>query len=218
MIYDINNKNITRTDTVLGTEVYYIDDFYKYPDMLLERIEAEPIKMWKPHLNPNGYNGQMFLDGRHLYKDDKFQEVTDFLTTITKQKVEGPKEIFTNVFQMNPDPFNDYKNNYWMPHLDEGYNCIIYLNNIPPHAGTNIYKSHNDPDMFNEQEHEQPWRPKHKWELETVITAKFNRCVLFDGKKLLHGMAVTDDTFFNITRLNQVVFFNDPSVVKNRDA
>ena len=154
--------------------------------------------MWKPHLNPNEYNGRMFMDGRHLFKDDKFKEVTDFLTTITKQEVEGPREIFTNVFQMNPDPFNDYENNYWMPHLDEGYNGIIYLNNIPPHAGTNIYKSHNDMDAFNVQEHEEPWRPKNKWELETVITAKFNRCVLFDGKKLLHGMSVVDDTFVNI--------------------
>ena len=215
MIYEINNKTITRQDTVLGTSVYYIDDFYKNPDLLLERLEYEPVKKWKPHLNPNGHNGQKFFDGRHLYKDENFKSVTDFLTTITKQEVEGPTEIFTNIFQMNPDSFNDFENNYWMPHLDEGYNAIIYLNQLPPHNGTNIYASHEDQEAFDVQEHEEPWRPKSKWDHIYTITAKFNRLVLFDGKKLFHGMAVDDDMFVHNTRLNQVVFFNDPSNIKN---
>ena len=217
MIYDINNKSITRTDNVLGTEVYYIDDFYANPHLVLERINSEPLQQWKPHLNPNGYNGNMFFDGRHLFKDDGFKQVTDFLSTITKQEVEGPREIFTNVFQMAPSPFNDYENNFWMPHLDEGYNAIIYLNDIPPHSGTNIYAQHNDPEAFEQQEHEEPWRPKSKWDHIYTVVAKFNRCVMFDGKKLFHGMAIDDDTFMNTTRLNQVIFFNDPLYVKNRN-
>jgi hypothetical protein len=56
-------------------------------------------------------------------------------------------------------------------------------------------------------EHEQPWRPKDRYRILKTLNCGFNKLVMFDAKKFLHGMAIEDETFFNQRRINIAVFF-----------
>ena len=98
--------------------------------------------------------------------------------------------------------WNDYKNCYWWPHTDNGYNGIVYFNND---CGTNLYE-----DLgwdINVSEHEEPWRPKAYYDLIKTIKPKYNRMVLFDGM-IPHAMDICNNKFFaKEYRKNQAFFF-----------
>ena len=105
--------------------------------------------------------------------------------------------------------FNDYKNNYWWPHLDRGYNAIVYLNTNDYVSGTNLYENLNlDEEPLNCPEHFTPWRNKNNFRLVKTLMPRYNRLVLFDGLKFHHGMNICNDDYFHESyRFNQVFFF-----------
>ena len=54
------------------------------------------------------------------------------------------------------------------------------------------------------------WRPKDRYYLLKTFKSVYNRCVLFDGKKLPHGMNISNNLYFDESyRFNQVFFFKD---------
>jgi hypothetical protein len=67
----------------------------------------------------------------------------------------------------------------------------------------------------SENEHYRPWTSKSDWKILFSFKAKYNRIVIFDGKKYKHGMDISDDRFFGDTlenakfRINQVLFFQE---------
>lgn len=206
MIFDINNSDVS-IQNFHGSKIYIIEDFYKYPDKVFDFINQHPLRYWKESDRPS-YNKILFYDRRHDIISDDFVSVTKFLESTCNQKTEFKNRIFTNTIKFKNHKFNDYKNNYWRPHVDEGYNAIIYFNTFEC-DGTNLYKPLSGVDSNVYPEHYKPWVKKTDWEVLKTFTSCYNKLVMFDGKKFHHGMSINDNSFFDKTlRFNQVVFFN----------
>lgn len=208
-MFEINNKNYT-TYEVNGTVVYEIKDFYKHPDKVVEFISN-----LQPYYHKGGerhsFNGIAFKDMRHVCQAKGMDSVSKFLSEVCNQKpLNKPHTLSTNVFKLKDKKFNNYADNYWWPHIDNGYTALIYLNTFS-YPGTNLYSALKTPD-YNQGEHFKPWQPKSDWKVEKTIQAEFNKLVLFDGLNNPHAMVIDSDLFYNKTRLNQVIFFEHESL------
>jgi hypothetical protein len=202
-IFEFNNDNLV-VEEFRGSPIYVIDNFYKDPETVLQFIESQQAILWKNWEQPS-HNGDKFYDYRHNIIDERFLSVTSYLEKLCGQSCSEPKKIITNKISFNDYEFNDYFNNFWAPHQDMGYNGIIYFNKEDTY--TNLYSRISD-DSWCGPEHFTPWRPKSLYKIEKKLQGKFNRCILFDGAKFLHGMDISNDHFFkNNFRFNQVMFF-----------
>lgn len=202
-IFDFDSTHLT-IEYFNGSPIYTFDNFYKDPTAVIDFIDSHEPILWK-NWETQTYNGIFFKDLRHNIVDDRFGIVTDFLSGVCNQRVGEPTKIVTNKITFKHFEFNDYFNNYWGPHRDMGYNGIIYLNK--QETFTNLYTCVEE-DEWQVPEHAAPWRSKSKYKVEKQLTGKFNRLILFDGAKFLHGMSIDNDEFFRDNyRFNQVVFF-----------
>jgi hypothetical protein len=199
-LFDINLDDI-KIEVFQDSIIYTIDNFYKHPLSVLDLIESNKPKLWKSWQTPS-YNGSYFEDYRHDFVDTRFNTVTSALKNLCGQSASEPTSITTNKIKFNDYYFNDYFNHYWAPHNDLGYTGIVYFDS----SGTNLYERIEE-DTFVENEHVAPWRSKLKYKKIKTLEAKFNRLVLFDGYKFLHGMDIDSDVFFKKYRLNQAIFF-----------
>lgn len=206
-MFNINDKEefIVNKEVV---RVYY--NFYTDPSVILEQILNCKLSY---HKNDSlTYNGKYFYDLRHTGYFYKLNEIVKYFEKLTGQKLRHPENnIFTNFQRWIPDNFNDYKNNYWWPHYDEGHTLLIYLNHDNEKNGLNLYADSNyTKKQFNNfHEHLKPWHDKKNYQLLRHIKTPFNTAVLFNAKKLLHGCAVNDLTYVDKHRLSQVMFFVD---------
>lgn len=202
-LFEVNDLSNIKCEIFEGSKIYTMDNFYKYPDEILEflLVHSSP-NLWKVEEQPS-YNGKYFLDKRHNFYVSGFENIDTQLAKICGQTIQYPGKVVTNCTQFIDRSFNDYTNNYWAPHLDLGYNALIYFTS----SGTNLYESiEDDPETM--PEHYAPWRAKSKYRIIKTLEAEYNRLVMFDGARFLHGMNITDDTYFNRQRVNQAIFFN----------
>jgi hypothetical protein len=220
-IWEINNLSSMKHETFEGTHVWYMDDFYKYPDLVFEEITSNTPPLWKTY-EKNTFNSIYFEDRRHLILieelDDVYIKLGRLIDSVDPGR--GATDDFgyltTNHTLFYKDEkslkFNDYKSNWWWPHIDGGYNGICYLNkNANNEIGTNLYRRlKEDPEYNDVPEHRRPWIPFEYWKRVAAFRAKFNRFVLFDGREYFHGMNIEDDRYFHEFRVNQVFFFKDP--------
>jgi len=202
-IFEINNKQYTEF-FVNNTIVYEIKDFYKYPDKILEFISHIQPFLHKENSSPS-FNKIAFKDMRHRCQVKGMKDVNKFLSNICKQFPHDEYSLCTNVFKLLDKKFNQYEQNYWWPHIDDGYTALVYLNSFS-YPGTNLYTPLKQPD-YNQGEHFKPWQPKSNWKVEYTLEAEFNKLVMFDGLNNPHAMVINSDLFYNKTRLNQVTFF-----------
>jgi hypothetical protein len=209
-LFEFNNIEKIDIETIDGSNIYTIDNFFKDPDLILEYLLATPPFIHKGNEHPS-FNTVHFFEGRHIINDPQIGVMQKTLMSICGGTALQSNQICSNVASFNDPVFNDYKNNYWWPHTDFGYNCLIYMNKFET-DGTNIYEevSPEDRKYLRENkinEHQAPWRSKKFFNIIKTIPAKYNRLVMFDGKKFLHNMAINDDTFFHQYRLNLALFF-----------
>jgi len=204
-IFEINYDSEIQMTVSNGSHFYFIDNFYKYPNKVVEFAIKNKPTLWKKEHKT--YNGVHFEDYRHIIETKDIDEVFSYVSGICNKKPVHPV-FLTNLTRFKRNEFNDYKNNYWWPHLDIGHTAIIYLDAFES-GGTNIYDVIDDDyNMKYEHEHICPWRSKKYWKLKDTIKSKFNRLVLFNASKLYHGANIDDETFFDdALRLNQVMFF-----------
>jgi hypothetical protein len=203
-IFETNDLKNIEVETFCGSKIYKIDNFYKYPDAVLSVLFEQKIpELWKKDEVPS-YNGIHFADYRHRFDVENFATTGNQLGELCGQKSRSPATIKTNCIKFFDKEFNNYKNCYWAPHTDVGYNAIIYLNTID--TATNFYEKVEE-DILDMPEHYAPWRPKNKYRIVKQLQGKFNRLIMFDGAKFLHGMDISTDDFFKIHRINQVLFF-----------
>ena len=201
-MFEINQKLHIIEEKFEDSTFLLIDNIFKHPHLIVDWLKHnEPKNLWKYDQEPS-YNGKYFVDKRHNiqhYSLDKFFLLIESLTNRTLRD----REVYSNYIIFKDKNFNDYKNNYWFPHVDFGYNAIVYLNEFDC-DGTNIY--YNDTcDTYMGPEHFESWRPKNLYRLKYTSKATFNRLFIFDGE-LPHGMAINTDAFFVTHRLNLVTF------------
>ena len=211
-MFEINNKNFIQYE-INGTTVYEIQDFYKYPDKIVDFISNILPRFHKEDQYPS-LNGYAFEDLRHSCQVIGMREVSSFLSNICKQRNDNENTLSTNMFKFLDKNFNRYNDNYWWPHIDFGYTALIYLNSFS-YPGTNLYTSLVG-ESHGGNEHLTPWQPKSNYKLEKTLYAKYNKLVLFDGLVNSHSMAITDDRFYDNYRLNQVLFFKKEKIHKSK--
>ena len=227
-IWEINNISNIHEEDFEDSKVYWMDDFYKYPDLVFEYITRESPPLWKWGADWEDFedskNTKYFEDRRWDGLDAEGIEVpNDALSKVFNQTTKTRKSVVTNHTRFFIDEksrkYNDYKNNYWWPHTDTGYNALVYLNKSEDGTsyGTNLYRLCDDFWETREgHEHGNPWTSKHTGECTRIASfkSKYNRLVAFDGYRYQHGMAIEDDRWFHETRVNQVMFFDDPEDLK----
>jgi hypothetical protein len=210
--YDLNEEAIVIREPFLGSNLYYIDDFYKNPDAIVDILNKTPSYLHHPDpsITHGSLNGIYFEDRRHKFECEEVLKVYDHLSSICGRAYhpQNKRLVITNQSKFFKNDFNNFKDNYWYPHCDIGYNGLVYLNKCDNTCGTNLYRN-----IHREEataEHIDPWRPKRNWELLTTLKPTYNRCILFDGVKFPHGMHIPNDRYFGEEyRLNQVFFFVD---------
>lgn len=209
-IFEINDLDDIQEIELYGSKLYIKDNFYKYPNLVLNFIELHQSEIWKKYETPS-YNTIHFEERRHHFDVHSLNEISSKLSNIVKQPAVIPYKFATNYIRFIDRKFNDFQNNYWWPHLDSGYTAIIYFDNFGEEIpGTNLYKKVKPYNFQDYPEHYCPWINKEKFEVIHSFKSKFNRLVMFDGNKFLHNMAIEDDRFFyNIFRKNQVIFFTE---------
>jgi|SRR6056300_255881 hypothetical protein len=217
-VFDLNNSHEIVVETFMDSNIYYIDNFYKNPNVVLEFLKDNPASVHVPPSNRGieSFNGKKFYDLRHKMIINEIESVYSYLSGICGQKPKyNHRLLMTNKTKFFVNTFNDYENNYWYPHKDYGYTALIYLNKNDDECGTNLYESV-IPDLDNQLgEHLTPWRNKGYWSVVKTLKPKYNRCVIFDGLKFNHGMRISDDRYFgNEYRLNQVFFFEKKPINK----
>ena len=209
-MFELSDNLYINTEIFQGSKIFTIDNFYKYPDEISNYLFKEPAPLHKEYDIPT-YNNVLFEDRRLRIYDVRLKPVVDFLSKLSSQKP-LMYHISTNQTRFYNDEFNDYNNCIWWPHIDEGYNGIVYFNKNDNECGTNLYSQITDADEMTAYntitEHSAPWRQKEKYEMIKILEPKFNRLILFDGFKYPHGMNIVNDRYFSDEyRCNQVFFF-----------
>lgn len=208
-IFSFNKENSITIEVIDNSTVYYIDNFYENPDQVLNLFLTNKPDFHKRN-DTCTYNGIYFEDKRHRIKNEEIVEIYEYLGKFIKQVPCDHSNIaITNCTRFKDVEFNDYESNYWWPHVDSGYNAILYLNKGDSSNGTNLYQNLNptkEPPRC--PEHHAPWRNKINYKLIKSLKPRYNRMILFDGLKFYHGMNIADRRYFHDEyRMNQVFFF-----------
>jgi len=200
---------------------YIIDDFYLDPDGVNEYIDEKcTYELFKGDMKGT-LNGIKFSDKRHFGKVNGLDLAANAIKRVcgASKFKNDPSQILTNTFQMHDKEWNNWKDNWWWPHLDHGWTCLIYMNKEPC-EGTNLYhkpgfakKMGLVTGMDNvirkgteaNAEHVDPWVSKDKWNMVHTMESKYNRAVIFPSR-IYHGQNIASDRWFTEVRRNQVIF------------
>ena len=208
-MFEIRKDIEVKEEIFNGSKIFTIDNFYEDPDAILDYALNPLPPLWKMEDQPS-YNNVYFEDRHSEIFCKEVEPVFYSLQSLCKQDFNNFGEFEANVSRFKKDSFNDYKNCYWIPHNDIGYGAIVYLNKDDTKSGTNFYECldpENEPPE-DITEHQDPWRSKEKYKVIKHIEPKYNRMVLYDGMRFLHGMNICNDDYFGEEyRVNQVYFF-----------
>ena len=212
--FEFGAWNIT-TEELMGSKIIIIENYFKHPD-LIRNLAINPLpELWRADLEGT-MNGVHYMDRRSQLKlvgknDEQFSKHYDYLGQLINQRAglhSQNKSFVSNVTRFLKTSFNNIDDNYWWPHRDRGYNAIISLNNEfdGEYSGTVLYhpkgKQPKAPESTN------PWVSKSEYTILKHLKAKYNRCVMFDGKIFPHAMHIDNYDFFsNFYRVNTVLFF-----------
>jgi hypothetical protein len=205
-MFKFNSNPKIETGVVDNKPFFIVDNFFEDPYSIREFIiKNEPNNLWKENQLPT-YNGKFFIDKRLTIYHESVYKFNKFVSSLCGQAPIEPNMFHTNMTTFVDRSFNEYQTKFWWPHIDLGYNALIYLD-LQNTSGTNVYKKVLD-DNTPPIEHFHTWKNKENFELIHTFESKFNRLVLFDGTTF-HGMAVDSDTFFKIPRINIVSFYQN---------
>ena len=192
-MWDLNIDTSVTITKLKGSKIYTIDNVFAKPKQL-ERFlfsrQTAPVESEAPF----ELNGLDFVD--------KAAPMVWLASNLCKQQPSFYGSFKTNCDLWITGDYNNWKDNYWFPHVDHGYNCIIYFNENDYTNGTNLYDpSLKDEEWFKTMMQEvpvgtQPWIPKRKVKLLKTLRPKYNRMVLFDGAKFPHSPAIVNDKYF----------------------
>ena len=199
-----------------GSKIYIVDDILDKPNRVARFLFSRQTAALQGA--PWEDNSKIFFKGRYVDFADTACPVIWLAQKLCKQTIDFRGGFKTNVEAWVDVGENDYENNYWFPHLDNGYTCLVYLNdNDDELNGTNLY----DPSLKEEEWFKScmekvprgfnPWVSKKKVKLLEHIPSKYNRMVLFDGNKFPHGTAVNNKQYFLDLNVNPRLFRSNVS-------
>ena len=206
-MFELNDNFVIQKEEFSKSFIYIIDNFYKNPEQIHDYLFENKAPLHKIEEVPTCNN--VYFEDRRLFKDDeRLIPVINFLSELVSQKP-LTYELLTNQTKFYIDDFNDYKNCYWWPHVDGGYNGIVYFNKNENECGTNLYSEITESELIYDDinEHYAPWRQKENYKMIKSLPPKYNRLVLFDGYKFPHGMNIINDRYFSEEYRNNQVFF-----------
>ncbi len=214
-MFELNKNLNVRTEKVYDCnfqrldDVHIVDNFYSDPDEIVKFFLDQNAPLHKGA--EDGLNGVSFEDRRFTAGTNLSYPAYEFLQNIHGQVPENHGAVSTNQTRFFKQEFNNYKDNYWWPHTDEGYTAIVYLNKNDYVNGTNLYEQLVAVDQ-DATEHQEPWKPKVYYNCLKHIEPAYNRLVLFNGL-CYHGMNICNDRYFDDEyRLNQVFFFKNGTI------
>ena len=199
-MFELNKNLEVKEESLMGSKIFTIDNFYKNPEEVADYLFNREVPLWKIEESPS-YNTLYFNERRLIQQDDRLEEVYKFLSDLCGMIYPNVPTIFTNMSRFSRNDFNDYENCFWWPHLDDGYNGIVYFNKDEEDSGTNLY----DPEVMDDEEweykskapeHYLSWRLKEKYSVLKSFKSKYNSLVFFDGSKFPHSMNIVNDRFF----------------------
>jgi len=205
---------------LVGTKAFQIDNFYDDAGFIMDMILSGPPNQT---VTNHPLNGDEFFDLRHHREEPTLKKYSDQLAGLIDGEYvayteNGVDVLDTNFMRWKKSDFNNYEENYWFPHIDASWVCLVYLNEGETN-GTNIYEDkHGSIYKYGHgltEAERHPWKPKADFEIIDYLAPKFNRGFLFEASKIPHGAAVNDETFFyseeqkdyHKHRLNQALFF-----------
>ena len=238
--HDIKS-NLRKVPLPNGGFYYVMDEFYKYPDLVVEEIKkgnAATFKIREILDDEISYNDRFFKDhrGEGMFKG-LYQLNRDLGKLVKQPPINEECEdkyklgfMYTNHATIYNHPFNELDDCYWYPHIDSGWNGIVYLNkNDSGKNGTNIYSIRRNKRrivdrIINSHEHNYPWIPKNQLDLLDYIPSKYNSFAFYNGVKYFHGMNIGDDQYvcnmgeeLEEERINQVFFLHDELAVRRNN-
>ena len=203
----INNELVIHKELILGRPVFTVDNFLLDPDTFHDLCFSEVGELHKPDC-PNTLNGVYFYDRRKLVYGELVGQADALVKVLTHQ--DPCHDYFnTNELLLFDESYNNPQDNWWWPHIDDGYNMIIYMNKDGDDCGTNLY--YPEDFIMDGYEHANPWIPKNKVRRITHLEGRYNRMVLFDGL-IPHGMNLVKGKYTNSYRQNVVGFYLDSIV------
>ena len=203
--WQINLDSTVHTHELMGSKIYTIENVFKYPkkiERFLFNRNSFPVQG-----DPWRDNMKQYIKQRYTDWIDESCPIVAVAQYLCQQSVGLHGGFHTNVEAWKAGNSNDYKNNYWFPHLDNGYTCIVYFNKIGEKhvneitGGTNLYHPKlKEKKWFQDLMEEvpvgkNPWIPKDDIELVYTTKPLYNSMVLFDGNKFPHGSSITNDVF-----------------------
>lgn len=220
-MWNLNNESKVTITKLKGSKIFTIDNVFAQPKKL-ERFLFSRKTALVEDKEPFQMNGMEFLKCRYHDFVDKAVPIVWLASKLSDQEPSFFGSFKTNADVWLKGDYNDYKNYYWWPHIDHGYNCIVYFNQDSKN-GTNLY----DPSLKDEEWFSslmenvpvgaQPWVSKDKVKLLKTLKPKYNRMVLFDGAYFPHSSAIDNDKYFvdnfddvnkKNTRTNLCFFFH----------
>ena len=227
-MWELNNETKVQITNIKGSKIFTIDNVFAKPKKI-ERFLFNRVTARVENKDPFQYNGLEFLKCRYHDFVNKAAPIVWLAANLSDQEPSFFGALKTNTEVWLKGDYNDYKNCYWFPHIDNGYNCIIYFNQDSKN-GTNLY----DPSLKDEEWFStlmkdvpagaQPWISKEKVKLLKTLKPKYNRMVLFDGSYFPHSPAIEDEKYFvddldNVDKKNirsTLCFFFHPKTNDNK--
>ena len=206
-MWDLNKNGKVTITKLKGSKIFTIDDVFAHPKKL-ERFLFNRKTALVEAKEPFQKNGQEFVKCRYHDFVDKAAPLVWFASNLSRQTPSFYGSFKTNCDAWLEGDFNNWKDNYWWPHIDHGYNCIVYFSKDSVN-GTNLYDpSLKDEEWFKTSMEEvpaeaQPWVPKTKVKLLKTLKPKYNRMVLFDGAYFPHSPAIDNDKYL-VNKLDDI--------------
>jgi hypothetical protein len=201
-LYEINDSLEIAKDKVGDHEYIYIDNFYKNGEQIYKMLKETWVPNWKLHKDTKNF--KKYYDCRLKipltnYGVDKEHKTINTLKHMLNLHDHYCDSIRFNIFQWIDVPSSNIQ---FRPHIDDSFNILIYLDKKCS-GGTAIYEDMPQ-DLIEEEIDIRCDISNNKFD---IIPAKFNRCVIFNGK-LPHGGYIEDHKKYcsDTWRYNAVYF------------
>ena len=204
-----------------------IDNFYENAEDLHDWIQNRQYPMWKYSKERNTRNGIDYNDCRITdtiaHPTRIYEAEMERLLNLCRKYYHKGEYHWNRIYEFNCfqtlSVFDNKIQHY--PHTDSELNCpdnestlnmIVYMDKQES-GGTAVY---NGTWLTNDEHLNVLYPVEERFEIERIIPAKFNRCVIFPGNRI-HGAWIEDYTKYSGDqwRFTQATFFHPVRQWKN---